>query len=227
MDLITSISAVPLFGGLARDQHEALSGIAVDQVFKRGRTIFSEDEEATGFYVVISGRVKIFKLSPDGKEQILHIVGPGESFGEVAVFAGQRFPAHSETIEESRIFFFPRSDFIDLIKRNPLLAMNMLAVLSQRLRRLTTLIDSLSLKEVPGRLAAYLLYLSGQKSAGNDLSLDITKGQLAGLLGTIPETLSRILAKMVKQGLIQTDGRRITIIDRHWLEELAEGQRRL
>jgi len=227
VDLITSISTVPLFDGLAREQQEALAGIAVDQVFKRGRTIFSEDEEAAGFYVVITGRVKIFKLSPDGKEQILHIVGPGESFGEVAVFAGRHFPAHSETIEESRIFFFPRPDFIDLIKKNPLLAMNMLAILSERLRRLTVLIDSLSLKEVPGRLAAHLLYLSEQKSAGNDLSLDITRGQLAGMLGTIPETLSRILAKMVKQGLIQTDGRRITIVDRQGVKELAEGQRRL
>jgi len=112
-------------------------------------------------------------------------------------------------------------------KNNPSLAMNMLAVLSQRLWKFTLMIDSLSLKEVPGRLSAYLLYLSEQKDKINDLELDITKGQLASVLGTIPETLSRILAKMVKQDLIQSDGRHITIKDRQGLEELAEGGRRL
>ncbi|MEW5802024.1 MAG: Crp/Fnr family transcriptional regulator [bacterium] len=227
MDLLGCLSAIPLFAGLDRDQYEVLSHIVVDQVFKRGQTIFTEGEEGRGFYVMILGRVKIFKLSPEGKEQILHIVGPGEPFGEVAVFAGQPFPAHSETIEESRTFFFPRADFIELIKKNPLLAMNMLAVLSQRLAGLTVLIDSLSLKEVPARLSAYLLAQSERKSTGNDLSLDITKGQLAGSLGTIPETLSRILAKMAKGGLIHSDGRRITIMNRQGLEELAEGQKRL
>lgn len=227
MSSMKNISAIPLFEGLTRDQYEALSNIAVDQIIRRGQTIFSENEEGAGFYLVISGRVKIFKLSAEGKEQIIHIAEAGEPFGEVAVFAGQRFPAHAEAIEESRILFFPRPAFVDLIRKNPSLAMNMLAVLSQRLRKLTALIDSLSLKEVPARLAAYLLYLSERNEAANDLALDITKRQLACLLGTIPETLSRILAKMVKQGLIQSDGNRIIIKNRLGMEELAEGIRRL
>lgn len=227
MNLIESISAIPLFEGLARDQCKALSNIAVDQILRRGQMIFSEDEEGAGFYIVISGRVKIFKLSPEGKEQIIHIAEAGESFGEVTVFAGGRFPAHAEAIEESRILFFSRPAFVDLIRKNPSLAMNMLAVLSQRLRKLTALIDNLSLKEVPARLAAYLLYLSEQNEAANDLALDITKRQLACLLGTIPETLSRILAKMVKQGLIQSDGNRIIIKNRQDMKELAEGTKRL
>jgi CRP/FNR family transcriptional regulator len=103
----------------------------------------------------------------------------------------------------------------------------MLAVLSRRLRRFAALVDDLSLKEVPARLAAHLLYLSKEQNGSDSVRLDIPKGQLAALLGTIPETLSRILAKMTKQAFIESDGARITIVDRDVLSELAEGARRL
>ena len=102
--------------------------------------------------------------------------------------------------------FFPRPAFVDLIKRNPALALNMMAVLARRLRRFTGMIENLSLKEVPGRLAAHFLYLSDRKEGARELKLDISKNQLASLLGTIPETLSRILARMGKEGLIETIG---------------------
>jgi len=104
----------------------------------------------------------------------------------------------------------------------------MLAVLSNRLRRFTSLIEDLSLKEVPGRLAAYLLYLSQIQQSDDDLSLGISKGQLSSLLGTVPETLSRILTRMTKAGLIQLEGpRRIRILNRSALEELAGGETHL
>jgi CRP/FNR family transcriptional regulator len=222
MDIIKHIGSIPFFEELPNEQIEDLSMIITDQVFDRGQIIFSEGDDGNGFYVVASGRVKIFKLSPEGKEQILHIFGPGDPFGEVAVFAGQQFPANAEAMESSRIFFFPRKSFSDLIKKSPSLALNMLAILSKRLRRFANLIEDLSLKEVPGRLAAHLLYLSGQSEGSEQLELNITKTQLASLLGTIPETLSRILGKMAKQGLIESDGRRIKILDREALEELAE-----
>jgi CRP-like cAMP-binding protein len=225
--MLHHIARVPLFEGLPPGQIEDLAMIVTDQLFKKGETIFSEGEDGNGFYVVITGRVKIFKLSPEGKEQILHFFGPGEPFGEVPVFAGQQFPANAEAMEESRIFFFPRKSFVDLVKRNPSLALNMLAVLSKRLRRFAALIDDLSLKEVPGRLAAYLLYLSDQNKGSKDLELAITKAQLASLLGTIPETLSRILGKLGSQGLIETDGRRIRILDEEGLRDLAESGGRL
>jgi CRP-like cAMP-binding protein len=225
--MLHHIARVPLFEGLPSGQIEDLAMIVTDQLFKKGETIFSEGEDGNGFYVVITGRVKIFKLSPEGKEQILHFFGPGEPFGEVPVFAGQQFPANAEAMEESRIFFFPRKSFVDLVKRNPSLALKMLAVLSKRLRRFAALIDDLSLKEVPGRLAAYLLYLSDQNKGSKDLELAITKAQLASLLGTIPETLSRILGKLGSQGLIETDGRRIRILDEEGLRDLAESGGRL
>jgi len=228
MEIIKQIAAIPLFNGLTGDQHRQLSSIVVERTSKRGQTIFSEGDAGDGFYVVSSGRVKIFKLSHEGKEQILHIFGAGEPFGEVPVFSGEHFPAHAETLEESKILFFPRAAFVELIKKNPSLALNMLAVLSRRLRRFSALIEDLSLKEVPGRLSAYILYLSETKNRSANLTLDISKTQLASLLGTIPETLSRILSRMSTEDLIESDGHRtIKILDRDGLEELASGERRL
>ena len=227
MKFLHQIGAIPLFDGLAEEQLQELATIVVDREFRRGQTIFLEGEEGNGFYVVNTGKVKIFKLSPDGKEQIIHIFGSGEPFAEVPVFAGQRFPANAEALEDSRLFFFPRAAFLELIRQHPSLALNMLAVLSRRLRQLAGLVEDLSLKEVPARLAAYLLYQSDRGAGTPEFELEIAKGQLASLLGTIPETLSRILAKLVKEGLILSSGPRITIVDKAGLQALAAGVRRL
>ncbi|MGV8075386.1 MAG: Crp/Fnr family transcriptional regulator [Syntrophobacteraceae bacterium] len=225
MQMIDHIAGIALFEGLPRSHLQELADIAVDQRQKKGKTLFHEGTKATGFYGIISGKVKIYKLSFDGKEQILHIFGEGQFFGEVPVFTGGNYPAQAETLEASRLIFFPRDAFVALIKREPSLAMNMLAMLSLRLRQFTRLIEDLSLKEVPGRLAAHLLYLGERSPGTGTFELDITKGQLASLLGTIPETLSRILGKMSQQGLIDVDGRRIRLLDRPTLESLAAGEK--
>ncbi len=225
MNIVDLIAGIPLFHGLPKEQLEEVVDITTDQTFQTGQTVFSEGEEASGFYVVVSGQVKIFKLSSEGKEQILHFVAPGESFGEVPMFAGGRFPAHAETVERSRLFFFPRAFFLELIRKDPSIAMNMLADLAKRLRRFTLLVEELSLKEVPSRLAAHILYLSGMENGLIDLELSITKGQLASLLGTIPETISRILGKMSSQDIIKVRGRKISIMNRKRLEALAAGEK--
>lgn len=222
-----NLSQIPLFEGLSDDQLQDLSSIAITKTFKRGAVIFSENDPGAGFYVVSDGKIKIFKISGEGKEQILHIFGPGEPFGEAPVFEGRRFPAHAMALEDSQALYFPRVAFVDLVKRNPSLALSMLAVLSRRLRRFAALVEDLSLKEVPTRLAAHLIYLSDNSPGEDELSLDISKNQLAGLLGTIPETLSRILTKMAKKGLIQIHGPKIKIIDKAGLDELAQGLTRL
>ncbi len=227
MDIVEHISSIPLFEGLPEAQLLDISMIVEDQKVERGEIIFSEGDEGRGFYVVISGRIKIFKVSWEGKEQTLHIFGPGEPFGEVPVFEGRQFPANAEALEKGRVFFFPKEDFSGLIKKNPELALNLLAVLSRRLRRFTSLIEDLSLKEVPARLAAYLLYLSESGECSGELALDISKGQLASILGTIPETLSRVLGRMGNSGLIESRGPRIKILDLPGLKKLAEGETRL
>jgi len=216
------LSGIPLFSGLAHDQLRAIIKIALEKQMSKGETIFSEGEEGKGFFVVTSGKVKIYKVSIDGKEQILHIFGPGQPFGEVPVFAGQKFPANAQAITRTRALFFPRDAFVGLIGSNPSLALNMLAILSTKLRQFTVQIENLSLKECPARLASYLIYLAAEQGNSSVVTLNISKGQLASILGTIPETLSRIFAKLSGQGLIRVEGPKIDLLDREGLEDLAE-----
>jgi CRP/FNR family transcriptional regulator len=221
------IREIPLFAGLVDEQIQWLLAIMEKRGYPRGKVIFTEGEAATGLYVVYTGRVKIYKLSSEGKEQILHIFGPGEPFGEVAVFAGGQFPAYAEALEGSEALFFPRKKIVELITKDPSTAMNMLAMLSKRLRYFTQLVENLSLKEVPQRLAAHLLVLANMKDKEDTVELDIAKGQLASLLGTIPETLSRILNKMSNQGYIEVEGRQIKLLDRKSLENISMGEKLL
>ncbi len=209
-----------LFKGVNDNELDEIIAIARVKEVKQGAPIFFEGDEAPGFYMVAEGKVKIFKTSLDGREQILHIFDAGEPFGEVAVFHGRLFPANAVALSNSRLVFFPRDDFIELVKLNPAIALNMLAMLSLRLRRFATQIEHLSLKEVPGRLASHLLYLCEEQGDLDRVTLDIPKGQLASLLGANPETLSRIFAKMSKEGIIEVNGKQISIVDRERLLEL-------
>ncbi len=223
MKIADEISKASLFNGLPAEQIGYLAQICLDQKYEKGRGLFSEGETAKGFYLVVSGKIKIYKLSLEGKEQILHIFGKGEILGEVPVFSGGTYPANAEAIESGRALFFARTSFLELIGREPAMAVNMLGILSRRLRRFTNLIEDLSLKEVPGRLAAHLIYLGERSGSRQALELEITKAQLASLLGTIPETLSRILTKLALQGIISVEGRKIRVLDRKSLESLAAG----
>ncbi|HHD64374.1 MAG TPA: Crp/Fnr family transcriptional regulator [Desulfobulbaceae bacterium] len=207
-----------LFEGISSSQLTELSKISVVKTVRRGETVFFEGDDAVGFYMVVEGQVKIFKISLEGREQTLHIFGPGEPFGEVPVFHGRPFPAHAAALSKGKLLFFPRTEFIGLVHTNPSIALNMLAMLSMRLRRFTTQIEHLSLKEVPGRLASHLLYLCKEQKGADQVTLDIPKGQLASLLGTSPETLSRIFAKMREEGIIQVQGKVITLLDRERLQ---------
>lgn len=222
------LETIPLFRGMTQEQRAAVAQVAVEKKYGKNEVIFTEGAEADGFYVVVTGRVKIYKLSPDGKEQILHLFGEGEPFAEAAVFAGTSFPAYAEALEPCEVLFFPRREFVNLMARLPAMALNMLAELSRRLRQFANLIENLSLREVPGRLAAYFMILSERQNGAGDVQLDMSKAQLASFLGTIPETLSRILARMAREGLIEIrEGRRIRLLDRETLVELASGEKRL
>jgi CRP/FNR family transcriptional regulator, dissimilatory nitrate respiration regulator len=223
--IVTLIAATPLFNGLSEEQLNDVAAIAVERRYDKGQTIFMEGDDGDGFYIVAEGQVKIFKVSIEGKEQILHIYGPGHPFGEVPVFSGQRFPANALALLPSRLLFFPRPAFVDLITSHPFLSMNMLAMLSMRLREFTIQIENLSLKEVPGRLASYLLYLAEEQNQSGKVTLPISKGQLASLLGTIPETLSRIFTKMSQQGIITVNGSEIVLSDPAGLEALSASGR--
>ena len=222
------LGRIAAFEGLPPEQIEVLARLAVRRKFSAGAQVFAEGDPPNGFHVVLDGRIRIYKLGLDGKEQILHIWGPGEPVGEAAAVEGFPFPAHAEAMEATTTLFLSRAGLVDEIGRNPGFALALLSLLSRRLRRFAGLIESLSLKEVPGRLAAYLLVRAERSRTENRVTLDVTKRQLAALLGTIPEPLSRVLGRMTREGIIEAEGARTILIrDAKALRELAEGERRL
>ncbi len=211
-----------LFGGLPEQDITDIEKIAVDKHFNKGEVIFYDGDEGAGFYLVVEGTVSVYKLSSEGKEQILHIVKEGETIGAVPVFSGKSYPANARAITKSHLLFFDRKKFIQLISNKPLLTMNILALLAMRLREFTIQVENLSLKEIPGRLASYLLYLAQEQGNKELIKLNISKAQLANLLGTGPESLSRALGNMKSKRLIEEEGANIRLINRTLLEELAE-----
>ncbi len=225
---LTALRGVAAFEGLAREHLATLAGLAVPRRYAAGATIFLEGESSGGLHVVRSGRVRVFKLGPEGKEQVLHIWGPGEPFGEAAAFEDVPYPANAEAMEPTATLFIPRIGLIAEIRRDPEFALALLTLLSRRLRRMAGLVESLTLREVPGRLAAFLLLLSERQQGADRVVLDMPKTQLAALIGTIPETLSRILGRLAREGVARSDGpRAVLLCDRIALRALAEGTRKL
>ncbi len=224
----------PLFAGLKEEDLRRIRAIASLKQVGKKEILFSEGEETRGFYVILSGKVKVYKVSPEGKEQILHVVNAPDSFAEAALFLEGTYPAFAEALSDSQLLFFPKRNFIQLIEKNPQLSINMIVSLSQFLKRFASLIEELSLKEVSSRIAKYLIDLSLKLSrvgttrfregkSPNEVELDLSKTQLALKLGTISETLSRTLAKMKAKGIIDVKKNRILILNREALEELASG----
>lgn len=224
-DARKALSASQLFGGLPEADLAAIEKIAAVKHFDKGEMIFFEGDEGIGFYLVALGRVSVFKLAPDGREQTLHLVKEGDAIGAVPVFSGKSFPANARALTQCRLIFIPREKFIQLIADKPLLTMNLLALLATRLREFTIQVENLSLKEIPSRLAAYLLYLSREQGGSDLIGLSVTKGQLASLLGAGPESLSRALGSLKARGLVAEDGEGIRLINRTLLTELAESGR--
>lgn len=226
MDFVSSVGKSVLFQGLPAEELLRLEAISELRLCDKGEVLFTEGTEGVGFFVVVSGQIKVFKLSFDGREQVLHILGPGDPLGEVPVFAGQTFPANAQALLTSRLYFFPRAKLLRLYQESPSLAMNMLAVLSRRLREFTLLIENLSLKEIPQRLATYLLHQQDGQTLAGRVKLNVTKGVLSNILGTTQETLSRVLGRLSQDGLITVQGKEIIIEDAKRLRELAEGELR-
>jgi len=227
MDIEAGLKRCPLFSGLEDREISELKAISTSKRYPKGALIFSEDEEAKGFFVVISGKVKVYKLSLEGKEQILHIISPGETFAEAALFAGSTYPAFAESLAQTQVLYFSKQGFLNLIRENPQISLNMIASLSHWLRKFVSLVEELSLKDVSTRLSKYLMDLSAKSGRsserGIEFELDISKSQLASQLGTISETLSRALKKLKDRGIIKVEGKKITILQKEALEEISSG----
>ncbi len=213
------IKSCPLFSGVSASDLKLLLSIVKIRKASRGELLFEEGAGADGFYIVAGGKVKVYKLSPDGRERILHVIQPGNSFAEAAIFDDGRYPAFAETLDESTLLFFPKREFLDLLHNHSQLAVNMIAGLSRFLRIFTMQIEDLTFRDVPARLARYLLSL---KNSGIIIDLPISKTQLASNLGTTSETLSRTFRKLSDDEIIAVKGKKIEILDFTRLADLSE-----
>ncbi|MCK4535758.1 MAG: Crp/Fnr family transcriptional regulator [Desulfuromonadales bacterium] len=220
MDYRLLLKNIPLFAGLSIEDLDALQAISRVRTHARGELLFADGEEAEGFFVVLSGKVKVYKLSAEGKERILHIVSPGGTFAEAAIFGNGLYPAYAEPLQKSSLLFLPKESFLSLLASNSQISINMIAGLSYFLRQFTRQIEDLTFKDVPSRLARYLLDISEGRS--ENIELPISKSQLASNLGTVSETLSRTLRKLTEEDIIRVDGKSVRIIDLDRLEDLAE-----
>ena len=219
MDMRDAIKRCPLFAGVTNDDLDHLLRISKARESTKGELLFSDGEVAAGFFIVGTGKVKVFKLSPDGKERILHIVHPGGTFAEAAIFGSGTYPAYAQPLEASQLIFFPKREFLDLLRSDSQLAINMIAGLSRFLRQFANQIEELTFKDVPARLARYLLDLAGDEA--EQVELPISKSQLASKLGTVSETLSRTFRKLTDDDLIIVRGKAIELLDRDRLEDLS------
>lgn len=206
-----------LFAGLDEENLQQIASISHRKTFAKGETIFAEGEPATGFYLLSKGGVKLCKISPDGREKVLHFVHPGETFAEAAFFGDGKYPAEARGVEGGELLHFPKEGFMGLLERNPKFSLNLIVSLSLLLRRFARQIEELSFAEVPNRLATYLVELSARKSTAYQgkiyLDLDMKKGELASRLGTVSETLSRAFRKLKEDSVLEVDGSRVVILD--------------
>ncbi|PWB69945.1 Crp/Fnr family transcriptional regulator [candidate division GN15 bacterium] len=219
----TVLSKSQLFSHLDKRSLEEIGSAATMRAVSKSEVIFHEGDIAQAFFIVASGKVKIFKLSADGKEQILMIASAGQSFAEAALFSGGRYPASAQALEDSELLVINRDGFVRVLGRNPDLAVNLIARLSELLRKMTSLVEELSLTDVTTRLAHRILSMIDDHDSRPRpiVSLAEKKTVLASQLGTIPETLSRSFARLSREKIIAIEGSRIEILDLKKLRELA------
>lgn len=215
-DVTEMLRKTRLFFHLPPEDLSRLREISTLRRYAKRGAVFREGDRADGFYVVVSGSVKVFKLSEDGKEQVLHILEAGQSFAEATIFEGGKYPASAEALVDSDLLFLPKGPFLDLLEKNPKMALRMLGTLSGWLKRMTDLVENLSLRDVEARLVFFVAEEMKRRGLalrdGAVYEIPVSKSVLASRLGTVPETFSRTLKKLQEEGKIRVRGSRIRIL---------------
>ncbi|WP_027938037.1 Crp/Fnr family transcriptional regulator [Anaeroarcus burkinensis] len=220
------LKQVPLFGDLPTEVLQRIDAVVLERTYKKGESIFLEGEPGEGLHFVRTGRVKIVKTAEDGREHIIKFLKAGEIFAEVLLFNHLPYPAASIAVEDSRIGLIRNEDLEKLILENNALALLLIRSLSQRLLYAQQKIKELALQDVPARTAELLLRLSreqGKRDAAGKplLELPESRQELAGLMGTSRETLSRTLSDFKKRKWISMEGNRIVLLQEEQLLELS------
>jgi CRP/FNR family cyclic AMP-dependent transcriptional regulator len=217
-----TLAKVPIFSGLTESELVFLAERAVPRRYAAGESVFDEGELCSGLYVVESGHVRIFKSSSKGREQVLSIDGPGSSIAELPVFDGGNYPASVTAIDDATLLFVSKQDFQALCLAHPQVALKVLRVVGARLRRLVGIIEELSFTTVRHRLASFLLRLAQKEGKRSEVGVEITlpasNQELASHIGTVRELVSRNLSRLQVEGMLQIDGRTVTISNLKALE---------
>ena len=226
MENVEFLKSVPIFSELNNDTLTQLSKSGSIQSFSKDSIILSEKEGGTALFIIISGKVKISRISSedDDKEVILSILNPSDFFGEMALLDGLSRSATATAIEDSKIFLIQRNDFLELIRNYPEVSIALLQELTQRLRAAGIKIKALSLKDAEGKVAAVLLQLADDIGKIKQGVVEIEKlpfqHELANMAGTSRETISRTLHTFAKKGLVELEGSKLRIVNYEKFKEL-------
>lgn len=211
-----------IFGGLAESELLQIAGYAERIQLAKGETLFREGDPVIGFYVVLRGSIKAYRINAAGKEQVIHLIHAGGSFAEPAVAGLPGYPAHTCALEPTEVVLIRGPEFLNHLKINSELALRMLASLSRHLHELVHTIESYRLRDAETRLLHWLMRHSESADAPHQFELSTSKAVLASELGTRQETLSRLFATFRRAGILRMSGRSITIADPAGLRRMFE-----
>lgn len=204
----------PYFSTLSDELLQQVLAVAVVRHLAPGEMLFFAGDENASLHMVESGVVRIFKVSPEGREQVLRLMRPGDTFADVPAFDGGPYPANAEALEPAVVLAVPRLPLLDLMRAHPDIALGALTTMASRLRHMTGLVEDLSLRRVMGRVANLLL--------SHDGSVVLSQAQMATMVGTAREMVNRSLNALADRGVIEVQGQSVIILDREKLEEVVE-----
>ncbi len=226
MELTQKLKKTFIFADFSQEELEAAASLFQQKKYRKGITIFHEGQPGIAFYLISSGRVKVFKLNEDGRELIFGIFGDGAIFGDVPVFDGGPYPASAATLVETEVVYMSRDDFVRLITEHPAISLKVVRVLGKRLRQAQRFVMDIAMKSVLQRLSAQLVGLAEEygREVGEETIIDLplTRQELAELIGVTRETATRELSKLSRAGAVRLEGKKIYITDWSMLERWAK-----
>jgi CRP-like cAMP-binding protein len=226
LDKVAALKRTKLFGELDGSTLRTMADLSVERTFQKDEILFVAGDEATGMYVIVEGSVRAFRVSLDGREQVIHVERAGATIAELPVFDDGAYPSTAAADEQTTTLFIHKRDVRSLCLEHPEIPLAAIKVLAARLRRCAELVEALSLREVGQRLARFLVNearRSGTRTEnGFVLTLAQSNQQIAARIGTVREVVSRAFTRLQHEGLVTVDGRQIIIPDENALSSFAE-----
>ena len=220
--LAQALQRTSIFSGLGAVELRQIAGYSERVTLAKDEILFREGDPVIGFYIVLKGCIKAYRINEAGREQVIHLIHPGGSFAEPAVAGLPGYPAHTRALEPGEVVLVKSGPFLDHLRVNSELALRILASLSRHLHELVATIDSYRLRNAETRLLHWLLQRAGEPAAPVVFELGVPKSVLASELGTRQETLSRMFGKLRKKGVVKVQGKTLTIVDPAALKELFD-----